>query len=95
MPGTQHKRVNFPPPPRWLGMVSGRLKAIVTGHVDADIESAAAIYRRFNVIRFCSLRGFRRYVRGRRRAIRKYEARQRRQTGRPTWQPPPVASSKK
>ena len=48
----------------------------VNAEIDARIEKAAAIYRRWNLLRYCAPRTFRLYVRARRTRIAKYELQQ-------------------
>jgi hypothetical protein len=50
------------------------LREKVNALIDCRQETAAAIFRRYNLVRFCQPRTFRRYVADRRRWIGKYEA---------------------
>jgi hypothetical protein len=58
---------------RWLAGMSGSLRAQIEAHVEARAESAAALFRRFNLIRFCSARTFRDCVCKRRRELERSE----------------------
>jgi len=75
MPGPYYPRMKSMPPPPWLAKAPGSLRAMLQSHVDADAESAAAIFRRFNLIRFCAGRTFREFVARRRRLIHEYNLR--------------------
>lgn len=86
MLGTQRDCLKPVKKPRWLSKVPGRLRALVEAHVDARAESAAAIFRRFNLIRYCSARTFRGWVKRRRLAIEEYEWKRYEKTGRPPWE---------
>jgi hypothetical protein len=75
MAGSHHNRVQFPPAPRWVKRLMPALVERLNRAIDADVESAAAIYRQWNITRFVTERSFREYARGRRAAIREYKRR--------------------
>lgn len=73
MARSHHKQLTPMRPPAWLRRLPGPLRARVEAEVQADVESAAAIYRRWNLRRFIAPRTFREYVAARRRIVREYE----------------------
>ena len=72
VPGTAHKRLTDLPHPRWMTKVLPELRRRIEEHVDADVESARAIFARWNLVRFTTLRTFAWYVMRRRRALQQY-----------------------
>ncbi len=87
MPGTQHKRLKNLPHPRWMTKVSDTLRRRIEQHADADAESARAIFARFNLVRFTTLRTFQWYIMRRRRAMQQYRSELVRKTGKAIWKP--------
>ena len=75
MPGSYYPRLKSLRTPPWLAKLPGIVRDKVVAHVDARAESAAAIFRRLNLIRFVAARTFREYVQRRRQAIADYNLR--------------------
>ena len=59
----------------WLDRVPPRLRGRIDAECDCRVSSLGAIYRRYNLVRFCQPRTFRLYGGARRRRIRAYDAR--------------------
>jgi len=58
----------------WLDNLPRGLRARFDVEIDCDVESLSAIYRRWNLVRYCQPRTFRLYGGPRRQRIREYEA---------------------
>jgi hypothetical protein len=59
----------------WLDQLPARLRARLDAEIDCRVSSLGAIYRRYNLVRFCQPRTWRLYAGERRRRIRDYDAR--------------------
>jgi hypothetical protein len=70
----------------WLDTLPPRLRARIDAEIDCRGASLNAIYRKYNLVRFCMPRTFRLYGRARRRRIRAYDARRSAAASRAAWE---------
>ena len=70
----------------WLDRLPRGLLERLHAEIDCRAESLAAIYRRWNLIRFCAPRTWRLYAGRRRQKIREYEPRTGRAASRAAWE---------
>jgi hypothetical protein len=61
----------------WLDKLPPRLRARLDAEIDCRTESLSAIYRRYNVVRYCMPRTFRLYGGERRRRLTECDRRRR------------------